>query len=212
METKVWFTADTHFSHKNILKHCPKRAEAGNYDIDDVVAHDKWLIDKWNSTIGKKDTVYILGDFAFCSADEVRKLMGRLKGNKFRILGNHDKSSEHLEGYFKQITQQKLINFKKDNYDFLEEDFLVFCCHYAMVVWPQKHYGCVQCHGHSHGNLDSYNDDSTDLRVDVGLDSKLADFGFISLEDLYRFFKNKAEGKMFRDYAIEKKEQREMLI
>ena len=212
METKVWFTADTHFSHKNILKHCPKRAEAGNYDIDDVVAHDKWLIDKWNSTIGKKDTVYILVDLAFCSADEVRKLMGRLKGNKFLILGNHDKSSEHLEGYFKQITQQKLINFKKDNYDFLEEDFLVFCCHYAMVVWPQKHYGCVQCHGHSHGNLDSYNDDSTDLRVDVGLDSKLADFGFVSLEDLYRFFKNKAEGKMFRDYAMEKKEQKEMLI
>ena len=51
----VWFTADLHFGHKNILKHCPKRGEVGGFDPEDVEAHDKWLIEKWNSTIGKKD-------------------------------------------------------------------------------------------------------------------------------------------------------------
>ena len=42
---KVWFTSDSHIQHRNILKHCPKRADIGGFDIDDVEAHDKWLID-----------------------------------------------------------------------------------------------------------------------------------------------------------------------
>lgn len=209
---KVWFTSDTHFGHKNILKHCPLRAEQGDFNIDDVEAHDKWLIERWNKTIGKKDIVYIIGDFAFGSTEQVKKLLGKLNGKKFLILGNHDKSSDHLENYFEQITQMKCVTFKKSNYDFLDEDFMVYMCHYAMVVWPSKHYGCVQAMGHSHGRLDQFNEESTDLRVDVGVDGKLANFGFVSLETLYDYFKNKTNGKSFIRYAIEKKEEREMLI
>lgn len=209
---KIWFTSDLHFHHKNILKHCPLRAEAGGFDIEDVEAHDKWVIDKWNDAIGKKDMVYIVGDFAFGSPEETKKLLGKLNGQKFLILGNHDASSDHLDGYFKQITQMKMVNFKKSNFDFLEEDFLVFMCHYAMVVWPQKHYGAVQAMGHSHGRLDDYNDESTDLRVDVGFDGSLAGFGFVSLEKLYRYFKEKTGGKLFREYAEEKKREMEMVV
>ena len=57
---KVWFTSDSHIQHRNILKHCPKRAAIGCFDMDDVEGHDKWLIDIWNKTIAKNDIVYIL--------------------------------------------------------------------------------------------------------------------------------------------------------
>jgi len=130
------------------LKHCPERGKVGGFESDDVESHDKWLLEKWNETIGKKDIVYVLGDFAFGSSENVKKLLGKLNGQKFLILGNHDKSSEHLEGYFKQITQMKCVTFKKSNYDFLDEDFMVYMCHYPMITWPSKHYGCVECHGH----------------------------------------------------------------
>ncbi len=202
---KVWFTSDTHLTHKNVLKHCPKRAIAGNFDINDVEAHDKWVIDTWNKTIGKNDIVYILGDFSFASPEIIKKkIMPKLNGQKYLILGNHDKSSEHLNGYFKQITQMKEVIFKKKNFPFIEEDiFAVFMCHYPMLTWSRKCYGAVCAHGHCHGNIDEFNEENTDLRVDVGLDGSLADFKPISLEDLYAYFKHKANGKPLAEYASE---------
>ena len=210
---QIWFTSDIHAFHKNILKHCPERQKiCGAKDENDIEAWDKWMIEKWNSTVSKKDLVYIIGDFAFGSPDSVRKLLDKLHGKKFLILGNHDKSSEHLDNYFVQITQQKLVTFKKSNFDFLDEDFQVFMCHYPMVTWASKHYGVVQAHGHCHGRLDDYNEASTDLRVDVGIDGKLANFNFITLEQLYSYFKEKTKGEKFLHYATEKKVENSMVI
>lgn len=209
---KVWLTSDTHIRHKNVILHCPERAKVGGFDVADIEAHDKWIIDTWNKTVNKKDIVYILGDFSFANTEWTKKILGKLNGKKFLILGNHDKSSEHLEGYFEQITQMKMVTFKKNNFDFLEEDFNVFMCHYAMVVWPQKHYGAVECCGHSHGRLDDFNEESTDLRVDVGWDSKLANFNLVSLEKVYRYFKDKTKGENFIKYASDKKQEKEMII
>lgn len=213
----IWFTSDLHFSHKNILRHCEERLKAFGIpnDISEeekVELHDKYLIKLWNKTVSKKDTIYVLGDFSFANTENTKKIISKLNGNKFLILGNHDKSSEKLKGYFKQITQMKEIIFKKDNFDFLEEDFGVFCCHYAMITWSRKHYGVCQIMGHSHGKLDDYNEASTDLRVDVGIDGKLANFNFISLEQLYKYFKDKANKKLFAEYAQEMKSESSMII
>lgn len=215
--TNIWFTSDLHFSHKNILRHCEERLKAfgipGNISEEEKVQlHDKYLIKLWNKTVSKKDIIYVLGDFSFANTENTKKIISKLNGNKFLILGNHDKSSEKLEGYFKQITQMKEIIFKKDNFDFLEEDFGVFCCHYAMITWSRKHYGVCQLMGHSHGRMDDYNEASTDLRVDVGIDGKLANFNFISLEQLYKYFKDKANKKLFAEYAQEMKSENSMII
>lgn len=206
----VWFTSDLHFGHKNILKHCPERAVVGGFDIEDTKAHDKWLIDVWNKTIGKKDIVYIVGDFAFGNPEDIKKhLLPKLNGTKFLILGNHDKSSRHLDDYFKQITQMKELKFSKVNFPFIEEEnFRVFLCHYPMVTWEAKHYGTVQVQGHSHGRLDEFNEESTDLRVDVGIDSTLAGFKPVSLEELYKYFKKKTGGLSFLEYAQIQKENK----
>jgi calcineurin-like phosphoesterase family protein len=199
---KIWLISDTHISHKNVLKHCPKRAEIGGFDINDVEAHDNWIIDVWNKTIGKKDIVYILGDFSFANPDIIKKqILPKLNGQKYLILGNHDKSSQHLNGYFTQITQMKEVVFKKKNFPFIEEEnFRVFMSHYAMLTWPGKHHGVVNAHGHSHGHMDTFNEESSDLRVDIGFDGKLANFKPISLEQLYQHFKKKTNGLTFNEY------------
>lgn len=213
----IWFTSDLHFSHKNILRHCEERIKAFGIpnnisEEEKVQLHDKYLIKLWNKTVSKKDTIYVLGDFSFANTESAKKIISKLNGNKFLILGNHDKSSEKLEGYFKQITQMKEIIFKKDNFNFLEEDFGVFCCHYAMITWSRKHYGVCQLMGHSHGRMDDYNEASADLRVDVGIDGKLANFNFISLEQLYKYFKDKVNKKLFAEYAQEMKSEDSMII
>lgn len=205
---KVFFTSDTHFFHKNILKHCPLRKELCNaLDENDISSWDDWMVDRWNKVIGKHDIVYIIGDFAFGSAELAKKILGKLNGKKFLILGNHDGSSDKLDNYFKQITQQKMVVFKKEHYDFLEEDIQVFMCHYPLITWPSKHYGAIQLHGHCHGRMDDYNKALSDLRVDVGIDSTIAEFEPVPLEKIYKYFKSKTNGKLFKDYAIEKKEE-----
>lgn len=56
--SQIYFTADLHFGHANILKHSPNRPYT---DSVDIVAHDEWLLDLWQSTVDRRDTVYILG-------------------------------------------------------------------------------------------------------------------------------------------------------
>jgi calcineurin-like phosphoesterase family protein len=43
----IYFTADTHFSHYNIIKYC-------NRPFLNTVDHDSFLIDYWNAKISKK--------------------------------------------------------------------------------------------------------------------------------------------------------------
>ena len=84
----------------------------GAKDENDVEAHDKWLIELWNKTVGKKDEVIIVGDFSFLSTEDTKKLVGKLNGNKILILGNHDDSSERMQNYFNHVSQLKERTFK----------------------------------------------------------------------------------------------------
>lgn len=198
MKQKVWFTADLHIQHKNVLKHCPERAAAGGFDCNDIEAHDKWVIDTWNKTVSKNDIVYILGDFSFAPSEVIKKkILPKLNGTKFLILGNHDKSSSRLDNYFQQITQIKEVTFKQKNYDFLKENFSVVMCHFPMLTWNRKMYGVCHLHGHCHNTLSEYNVESGDLRVDVGFDSDIANFNLVDLETVYQYMRNIVESHGF---------------
>ena len=77
------------------------------------------------------------------------------------------------------------MTFKPTVASFLKEEFRVVMSHYPMLTWNHKPHGAVMLHGHSHGKLDEYNDQSMDLRFDVGIDGALADLHFLTMEDIY---------------------------
>ena len=67
--TDVWFTADTHFGHTNIIKYCNRPFKTPE-DMNNV------MLTNINITVGENDTYWHLGDFAWGGP------MAILKSNK----------------------------------------------------------------------------------------------------------------------------------
>lgn len=218
---KVWFTSDLHFRHIKILKFQKNRREALGFseaEIDQSVvdkdqtyvdAMDKWLIDKWNKTIGKKDSVYILGDICFGNSEGAEKILQKLNGKKYLVFGNHDKAcrNENLLKYFEWTGDMKTISFKHNVFPFIREGetLVVELSHYPMVAWNHRMDGAIHLHGHTHGGLDDYNEASEELRADVGLDARLGGKNeLVDLETVYNFFTTKitkAGCSTFKEYT-----------
>lgn len=85
----IYFTADTHYGHENILKYATR-------PFENVNQMDKVLIRNHNEVVTKEDVVYFLGDFSLKSArylDYYESILNKLNGRKVLILGNHDELS-----------------------------------------------------------------------------------------------------------------------
>lgn len=202
---KMWFCSDLHFNHLNILKFQKERREAMGItddmsDTEKLHKHNEWIINMWNMTVKKEDHIYILGDVSFGTTEETRKILERLKGHKHLIIGNHDKSCRGLENYFVSVSQIKEFPIKKHQYDFLEENIYLVLCHFPMVAWNRRLHGAFQVHGHTHNSLKDINNESGELRVDIGLDAEIANYGLVSLETIYKFMKDKIKEKGFTNF------------
>ena len=79
----TFFTSDTHFNHANIISFC-------NRPFKDVEQMNEVMIANWNHVIGKDDSVFHLGDFCLGGAAEWTKILDRLNGKIYLIMGNHD--------------------------------------------------------------------------------------------------------------------------
>lgn len=78
--SKIFIISDLHLSHTNMaIKRGFSTAEE----------HDDHIIEKWNSVVTKKDTVWILGDITMEKTSPYH-LLDKLKGIKNVVLGNHD--------------------------------------------------------------------------------------------------------------------------
>lgn len=152
MSQPVWFTADTHFGHTNILKYCDRPFES-------VAAHDRALIENWNAVVSPRDLVYHLGDFAFKSARSVFDVRKRLNGQIYLLLGNHDALNEADKRAFVHVGNVAEVKVGNRR---------IWLSHYAHRVWPRSHRGSWHLYGHSHGSLA---DDPFALSLDVGVDA-----------------------------------------
>jgi calcineurin-like phosphoesterase family protein len=97
--SKIWFTSDTHFSHRNTMRYCGR-------PFLTVESCDKVMIERWNKLVAPEDTVYHLGDVSMHTAP-IKRILPQLNGRKILIIGNHDLV---YSPYFLRTRGQKFID------------------------------------------------------------------------------------------------------
>jgi calcineurin-like phosphoesterase family protein len=159
----IYFTADLHFGHKNILKYEDR-------PYKDVDTMNEELIKNWNNTVTNDDEIYILGDLFFLNQEKSEEILKVLNGKKILIKGNHDKIHKPNEKYFTGIHDYLLKKFAGVY-------FVLF--HYPIFDWDGKHRGSIHLHGHVHSRGDIFLPNKINVGVDV--------IGFkpISLEEVF---------------------------
>jgi calcineurin-like phosphoesterase family protein len=88
---QIFFTSDTHFGHKNIIRLSNRPFKATKNQTDIEVMNEA-IVKNWNATVSPEDTVYHLGDVALGPIDESLAIIARLNGTKVLVTGNHDRN------------------------------------------------------------------------------------------------------------------------
>jgi calcineurin-like phosphoesterase family protein len=147
-----FFTADNHFDHDSILRHC-KRPWLQPGDLDDrgkwvsqeiadarLEAMNEAMVDIWNKKVPARDSVvYIAGDFAWRDPD---RWLGRLHGKKILCIGNHDKKG--------LMTDKRSFT---EVHQILERTICgkwMVICHYPFASWSGSVHGSWNLFGHCH--------------------------------------------------------------
>ena len=157
METRnAFFTADTHFYHKNILTHC-------NRPFTTVEEMNNVIVDNWNAVVGPKDVVYVLGDFSFGTKKETRIIRARLNGSICLITGNHDEDTVKLPELFEWIKPYYELEIPEEENPFGIQIINLF--HYPMREWNRRRYDVWALYGHCHKKCPPYG-----KSFDVGVD------------------------------------------
>lgn len=168
--SNIWFTADTHFGHANIIK--PHMCDRPFKDIQE---HDEMLIANWNKCVRPNDAIYHLGDFSFDRKPQ--HVARRLLGRKYLIRGNHDhfKQSHLMHSYFEWVKDYHSLKINK-------QKFILF--HYPIRNWHHCYKGAIHLFGHSHGDSEDYGR-STDVGVDCW------DYAPVHIDTVLEYMKDK---------------------
>lgn len=173
---KIWFTSDSHFGHKNVIKYCER-------PFDSIEEMDEILIDRWNMVIDHDDLIICCGDFSLTNPKSTNEILNKLNGDKVLIKGNHEKSilSNKLNRDMFNGGIYDLLNITviDDEVEYGFQDIIL--CHYPMLSWNKSHRGSWQLFGHVHGMLDNDIKLSPN-QIDVGVDSN--DFRPISYQEV----------------------------
>lgn len=175
-----FFTSDTHFFHKNIIRLC-------NRPFADVKEMHDTIVNNWNRVVLPEDEVYHIGDFSFGSRKQTHEILDRLMGKVHLIYGNHDqvvRKNKELQDRFVWCKELHELKIPDENAHRGEQKIVL--CHYAMRVWNKSHHGAWHLYGHSHGSLP---EDPNSLSFDIGVDPN--GFKLLDLEDVEARMKHK---------------------
>ena len=160
----TFFTSDTHFNHANIIRFC-------NRPFKDVEQMNEVMITNWNNAISKDDTVFHLGDFCLGGAAEWTKILDRLNGKIYLIMGNHDLKNirQGFISRFEHVAMQMRIEIGKKR---------IYLCHYPFLCFEGSYKDDVwQLFGHVHNRRSNSGIDAGRLQYlyptqyDVGVDN-----------------------------------------
>ena len=161
---KLFFTSDTHFFHKNIIKYC-SRPFANTEEMNEQ------LVERWNKVVPKDGVVFHLGDFSLTAKEkDLKTLVNKLNGEIHLIIGNHERDAlKMISSRFTTISDICEIYIEDDEITYDEQHIVM--CHYPMIVWNGSHRGSWQLFGHVHGGLSNKGEIKHPVTaLDVGVD------------------------------------------
>lgn len=198
-----YFTADTHFSHGNILKYCSRTKYMSeeeidllsknirfNVSFDSVSRMNRELINNINSIVKPDDTLWHLGDFSFSARGKeyvtARKFREQINCKTVNLIwGNHDRYG--ISNVFNRTFDKATVKINNQT---------IIMDHEAHIIWQKSHHGAWHLYGHSHSNAEEWLDKMMPGRrsIDVGVDNALkilGDYRPFSFKDLQKLFANK---------------------
>ena len=170
----IYFTADAHFGHGNIIK-------MENRPFHSVEEMNETLIQNWNAKVSNNDDIFILGDFTLKGPTLANAVLERLSGRKYLIRGNHDRFVD------RQNFRKDVFLWVRDYFELSWQGYYFILCHYPLLSWNGMHRGSFHLHGHMHNKM-RYNLANRAIgvrRLDVGVDA----FGMapVSIEEILAF-------------------------
>ena len=149
--SKVYFTSDTHFYHSNIIGFCKRLFK----NVEDM---NETLIENWNQVVSQDDIVFHLGDFCMGGSHEWTKILNRLNGKIYLVLGNHDLKNIR-QGYtsrFELTSMQMHIEVDKQK---------IYLNHCPLLCYGGAYGNTWQLFGHVHTS--KYNTGKDASRLDM---------------------------------------------
>jgi calcineurin-like phosphoesterase family protein len=171
---QLFFTSDTHYSHKNICRATTEweDAEDKTRDFKSLEYMNDTIVNNINGRVGENDILFHLGDWSFGGFEKIQELRDRIVcKNIHLILGNHD---HHIENNKAEIqTAFSSVNHYLDLevYDSSFGKFTKFrfiLMHYPIASWIDMNKGTMHLHGHVH--LPPHQAVGPGRSMDVGMD------------------------------------------
>lgn len=174
---RVWFTADLHLGHGNILRFCDRpflsgaerdllaaEGPRGKWRVSEesLRRHDDALIEAINERVEPGDLLWIVGDFCTGQLVDAARYRDRIRCRRvYLVWGNHDHRG--IGSVFTDTLEQGMIEVEGQS---------IWLNHYPMRSWNRSFHGSWHLYGHVHARL-AAQDAEQDwmLTRDVGVDA-----------------------------------------
>ena len=192
----VYYTADTHIYHSNIILYCNRRefmsaSEKEMADVwyeghdrekkprisrETVARHDLAIIDLINAQVPEEAILVIAGDFCWGGFEVMKRYREAIRCKYIHLIwGNHDyeyASDEEINSLF-TWSDQKVTVVVPGHTKAQRRAGDVVLCHEAMWIWDGRHKGSRHYYGHSHARAEDELDKIAPGRfsMDVGVDN-----------------------------------------
>jgi len=173
-DQQLFFTSDTHYSHKNICRATTEWANAKDKTrgFKSLEHMNDTIVDNINSRVSEDDILFHLGDWSFGGFEKIQEFRDRIVcKNIHLILGNHDhhieKDRDSIREIFSSVNHYLDLEVYDSNFGKFTQDRFILM-HYPIASWIDMNKGTIHLHGHVH--LPPHQTVSQGKSIDVGID------------------------------------------